>query len=89
MINWENSFILKTSHKLKIIKHVNIILINCGILKNFPITFSENKINPFKKPHSMKFKLAPCHNPAIDITNIKLKNKFFLEFLDPPKGIYK
>ena len=46
---------------------------NDGILKNFPITFSKNKIKPFKKPHNIKFKLAPCHSPATDITNIKLK----------------
>ena len=88
-INCGKSLILNTIHKLKIIKQVKIILRKDGKLKYFPKIFSKNKTKPFKNPQSIKLRLAPCHNPAADITKIRLKNRICFDFLDPPKGIYK
>ena len=89
IVTREKSLILKTIHKLKTMKQVTAIFKILDIPKDLLIIFSKNKIKPFKNPHKMKLRLAPCHKPAIDITNVRLKNSFFLDFFDPPRGIYK
>ena len=79
--------ILKTIHKLKIIKQVINIFKKLFKLKNLPIFFSINKISPFKNPQITKFKLAPCHNPAIDIVIIRFVINLLLFNFDPPSGM--
>ena len=71
-----------------------VLLLSCGYepiyskkKNNNNYNFSINKINPFKNPHKIKFKLAPCHRPAMDIVIIKLKYIFLVPSLEPPKGI--